>query len=208
MTEAEAAVFIQVMQGHTKDPAGLKAQMERWRRELGTGARGWLGSTGGVADDGTFVGVVRFDSPDAARRNSDRPEQTAWWRETEQMFDGGVTFHDCAQTETHGRGGSDDAGFVQVIQGRVTDVERMRQLNREMDDRIAEFRPDVIGSTTALHGDGGFTETVYFTSEAAAREGEHREVPPELRDVFEQEQNLMQDVTYLDLHEPWMMSPA
>ncbi len=201
-------MFIQIMQGRTRDPGRLKAQLERWRHDLAAGARGWLGSTGGVADDGMFVGVVRFASPEAARRNSERPEQGAWWRETEQLFEGDVRFRDCTETETHGRGGSDDAGFVQIMQGRVTDVDRMRELNREMDDKLARFRPDVIGSVTALHGDGGFTEAVYFTSEKAAREGEKKEMPPEMRDFFDKEAEVVRDITYLDLHEPWMMSPA
>ena len=29
--------------------------------------------------DGRMVALVRFDSEEAARRNSDRPEQGAWW---------------------------------------------------------------------------------------------------------------------------------
>lgn len=201
-------MFIQIMQGRTREPGRLKAQLERWRGELAGGARGWLGSTGGVADDGTFVGVVRFESPEAARRNSDRPEQGEWWHATEQLFDGGVQFHDCPDTETHGRGGSDDAGFVQIMQGRITDVGRLRALNEDMDETVARFRPDVIGSITALHGDGGFTEAVYFTSEDAARAGEAKEMPPEMRDFFDREAELVRDVTYLDLHDPWMMSPA
>lgn len=201
-------MFIQVMQGQVTDPPALKAQMDRWRTELGSGASGWLGMTGGVTDSGVFIGVVRFASAEDARRNSDRPEQTAWWNETSRLFDGQVTFHDCPETETHSGGGSDGAGFVQIIQGRVTDVARMRRMNREMDDRLREFRPDVIGSTTALHGDGGFTETVYFTSEAEAREGERKEMPAELREEFEQSMAVMQDVMYFDLRDPWLMSPS
>ena len=48
--------------------------------ELSPGAEGWLGGTYGMTDDGQFVGVVRFESREAAARNSLRPEQTAWWR--------------------------------------------------------------------------------------------------------------------------------
>ncbi|WP_331767590.1 hypothetical protein [Embleya sp. NBC_00896] len=186
----------------------MRGAIERWQRELAPGAAGWLGATGGVADDGTFVGVVRFESEDAARRNSDRPEQGAWWDATSKLFTGEVTFRDCPDVDVHLRGGSDKAGFVQVIQGRVSDVDRMRQLNRAMDDDLfVDFRPDVIGSTAALHGDGGFTETVYFTSETEARIGELREPPPQLREVFEEEMALISDLTYLDLRDPWLTSP-
>jgi hypothetical protein len=34
------------------------------------------------------------------------------------------------------------------------------------------MRPDVIGGIVARYGDGEFTQAVYFTSEAAARENE------------------------------------
>ncbi|MDI2126934.1 hypothetical protein [Yinghuangia seranimata] len=200
-------MFIQVIQGRVTDPAALKARLDRWQTEVGPGATGWLGATGGVTDKGVFVGVVRFASEEDARRNSDRPEQSAWWEETSKLFSGDVTFHDCPDVETHTGGGSDDAGFVQVIQGRVTDVERMRRMGREMDAQVRQFRPDVIGSTTALHGDGGFTETVYFTSEAEARAGEGKELPAELRQAFEESMAIMEDVAYFDLRDPWLRSP-
>lgn len=201
-------MFIQVIQGRVHDRAGMKAALDRWQRDLAPGATGWLGGTAGVTDDDKFIAVIRFESEGSARRNSDRPEQSEWWQETSRLFDGDPEFHDCADVQTHRRGGSDDARFVQVIEGQVDDVERMRRLNDDMDARMGGFRPDVIGSTTALHGDGGFTETVYFTNEAEARAAEGTEPPAELRELFEEGMGLMHDVEYLDLHEPWMMSPA
>ena len=70
-------MFIQVIQGKVADAEGLQAAMDRWVAELQPGAQGWLGSTGGFTDDGMFVSTVRFESQEAARRNSDRPEQGA-----------------------------------------------------------------------------------------------------------------------------------
>ncbi|MGA4543424.1 hypothetical protein ACPA54_25885 [Uniformispora flossi] len=199
-------MFVQVIQGGVSDAAALKAALERWKTELAPGAAGWLGSTGGVTDDGKFIALVRFESVDAARRNSERPEQAAWWNDVSSLFSD-VVFHDCAEVETHRAGGSDSAGFVQVIQGRVTDMPRMRALSREMDEKFGDFRPDVIGGITALHGDGGFTDSVYFVSEAEARAGESQEVPAELREVWDASTALMEDVSYFDLRDPWMMSP-
>lgn len=95
-----------------------------WRQEMGLTAQGWLGGTYGVTDDDRFIGVVRFESKEAAARNSTRPEQGAWWAETEKCFDGDVTFHDCTEAMMFLDGGPDDAGFVQVMQGRVEDPER------------------------------------------------------------------------------------
>ena len=73
----------QVIQGRTSDEAGLRAALDRWVEELAPGSIGWLGSTEGVTDDGTFIGVARFESAEAARRNSDRPEPGRWGAETE-----------------------------------------------------------------------------------------------------------------------------
>ena len=202
-------MFVQTIQGHIADAGEMKDSIDQWMRDLAPGARGWLGSTAGVASDGTFITVVRFESPEAARRNSDRPEQHQWWMETSKLFSGEVNFHNCEEVDQFGLGGSDDAGFVQVIQGRVRDVERMRELGRRMETAgMNEFRPEVIGGTVALHGDGGYTMAVYFTSEQAARQGERKEPPAELQALFEEEQQLHEgQPTYLDLSDPWLHSP-
>src|SRR3990170_4456014 len=108
-------MFIQVIQGKTQDPEGIRRQMDRWHQELRPGAKGYLGTTAGVGDDGKFISVVRFESEAAARSNSDRAEQGEWWAETEKYFDGEALFHDCTRVETFLQGGSDEAGFVQII---------------------------------------------------------------------------------------------
>ena len=87
-------MFVQVIQGRVGDVGAAKAQLETWKSDLAPGATGWLGSTGGVTADGRMVALVRFDSEDAARRNSERPEQGAWWDGMAACFDGEPTFHD------------------------------------------------------------------------------------------------------------------
>jgi len=204
-------MFVQVIQGHVSDVEELRAAMDRWVEQEAPGAIGWLGSTSGVTEDGTFIALVRFESEDAARRNSERPQQHQWWMETAKLFSGDVTFHDCREVLEFSGGGSDDAGFVQVIQGRVRDVERMRALNeqhKQYESVGAAFRPDVIGVITAMHGDGGYTSAVYFTSEAAAREGEGKEPPAELKALADEEMALHEgEPTFLNLPEPWLRSP-
>jgi hypothetical protein len=204
-------VFIQVIEGRISDQAGLRAAVARWVDELAPGATGWLGMTGGVTDDGRFIALVRFEDEESARRNSDRPEQDQWWSETAKLFEGEATFRDCTDTVVFGGGGSDDAGFVQVIQGRVRDVARLREISDRMEAEGAawsDYRPDVIGGVTALHGDGGFTTAVYFTSEAEAREGERKEPPAELKAVINEEMSLYEgEPTYYDLRDPWLLSP-
>jgi hypothetical protein len=77
----------------------------------------WLGSTAGVTRDGQALAVARFESPEAARTNGDRPEQTAWWEETAALFTSDPVFHDSTSVEVDLAGDPDRAGFVQVMQG-------------------------------------------------------------------------------------------
>jgi hypothetical protein len=200
-------VFVQVIQGRVSDAGQLRARMDQWVRDLSAGATGWLGSTIGVTADGTGIGVARFESPDAARRNSERPEQGQWWAETATLFDGDVSFHDCSEVHVFGRGGSDDAGFVQIIQGRYTDPAKAVELLQRSEQPLRELRPDVIGGELCLHGDGGFTQAVYFTSEAEARAGEHTQPPPEAQEMLDEEAAITTDLVFYDLTDPWLYSP-
>jgi hypothetical protein len=198
-------MFIQVIQGKTSDTAGLRRQLDQWTQELSSDAKGWLGTTGGVADDGTAFFAARFRDEKAARANSDRPEQGAWWTETEKYFDGDVTFRDSSDVDVTLVGGSDDAGFVQVMQGRAPNRSRLKELEAKFMPEMEKTRPDVIGSLRSWDGDH-FTDVIYFTSEAAARQGEasmDEDLPPEMAEF----ESLVQDLTFIDLKDPWLRSP-
>lgn len=130
-------MFIQVIQGKVKDVALLKRQMEAWRRDIKPGAKGFLGSTTGTTPDGRGITLARFESAAAAKANSERPEQGRWWAETASAYDGEPTFHDCSEVDTVFGGGSNEAGFVQVIQARAKDQQAMRSRNAEIGDRGA-----------------------------------------------------------------------
>lgn len=199
-------MFIQIIQGRCRDTDRLHQLTDEWQQSLGPTAAGWLGGTYGVTDDGEFVGVVRFESKDAARQNSDRPEQGEWWSRMQECFEGEVTFHDCDEAMLFLDGGSDDAGFVQVIQGRLTDPDRFRHFMEQPMDTLHEARPEIIGGTIAIDPDGYFTQTVAFRSEEEARAGEGKEMPAEVRQQMEEEMSSMSDVHYLDLHHPWFAS--
>lgn len=197
-------MFVQVIQGQVADDAGLRAAMDRWMRELRPGATGWLGSTLDITDEGMFVAVVRFESEEAARRNSERPEQDAWWADTRKCFEGDVTFFDSSDVMTWLAGGSDDAGFVQVIEGHLKNPRLMLSMMEKYSQQMHEARPEIIGATVAIHDDGEYVEMVYFTSEAEAREHEQIAPPAEMADLMAEE---MQDARFFDLHHPMMMSP-
>jgi hypothetical protein len=73
----------------------------------------------------------------------------------------------------------------------------------------AAFRPDIVGSVGIGHDGDAYTVVLYFTSEAAAREGEKKETPPELQAQMDEMGKLeVGEPTFLDLKDPWMNSPA
>jgi hypothetical protein len=202
-------MFVQVIQGNVSDPAALRAAFDRWREELAPGADGWLGSTGGVTEDGRFIGLARFESEEAARRNSDRPEQDAWWAETSKLFTGEATFQDSKDVVVDVSGDPDTAGFVQVMQGRSSDPARARELMGQDSTDWAAFRPEILGSVMIEHDDGAYTMAAYFTSEEAAREGEAKEMPPELQaQMAEMDKLSVGETVYFDLKDPWLHSAS
>jgi hypothetical protein len=203
-------MFAQVIQGTTRDADGVRAALDRWVEELRPGSVGWLGSTIGIADDGTFFALARFESAEAAGRNAQRPEQGRWWEETSRLFDGEVVFRDSEDVVVDLQGDPDRAGFVQVMQGRVTDPDRAKEVMARLPaDVMAEFRPDLLGSVMINHEDGAWTQVIYFTSEAEAREGEQKEPPTEFQHAMKEIDELsVGETTYLDLRQPLLQSPG
>ena len=201
-------MFVQVIQGQVDDAAKVRAAMDRWVQELAPGASGWLGSTAGVTEDGRFIALARFESEEAARRNSDRPEQDRWWSETSRLFTGEPSFRDSNDVTVDVAGEPDDAGFVQVMQGQGTDSDRAQELMSQNSEEWAAFRPDIIGSVAVGHEGGAYTMAMYFTSEAEAREGERKEPPPELQAQMDEMATLSVGVPeFFDLKQPWLYSP-
>lgn len=196
-------MFIQVIQGMCSDEATLRGHLDRWQQDLSPGAQGWLGGTYGMTDDGQFVGVVRFESREAAARNSLRPEQGEWWDAASRTFEGEIAVHDCDDVLMMLDGGSDDAGFVQVIQGRLADPQRFRRFMSQPMDALRMARPEIIGGTIAIDADGWFAETMAFRSEAEARAGEAAPMPEDMAEAFTREMEQVQDLRFLDLHHPW-----
>jgi len=201
-------MFMQVIKGRVADPARVKAALDRWAEELAPGAEGWLGTTAGVTEDGRFIAAARFESEDAARRNSDRPEQDRWWSETSRLFDGEPSFSDSSEVDVDTNGDPATATFVQVMQGRTSDPERARRMMSEDSTDWSSFRPDMLGSVAAGHDGGAYTMVMWFTSEAEAREGERKEPPPELKAQMEEMGSLsVGEPEFFDLRDPWMYAP-
>jgi hypothetical protein len=196
-------MFVQVIEGRVADQAGLRRSIDRWMADLRPGAVGFLGTTAGITDDGRCISLVRFESAASARVNSERAEQGQWWAETEKAFDGPVTFSDSDDVATFLAGGSDDAGFVQIMRGRG-DRSRIAALDAQFSEHAPTFRPDVIGGMRVWLGPDRYLEATYFTSEEEARANETKEPPPELVASMHEFEDLTKDVEFLDLHDPWL----
>ena len=202
-------MFVQVIQGQVADAEQARAAFDSWARHLAPGATGWLGSTAGVTEDGRLIALARFESEEAARRNSDRPEQGRWWAETAKLFSGEPTFKDSADVVPDVVGDPDTAGFVQVIQGQGSDPDRARELMSQDSTDWAAFRPDIIGSIAAAHDGGAYTMAIYFTSEEEARKGEQKEPPPEMQEMMKEMDSLtIGEPVFLDLRDPWLHAPS
>jgi hypothetical protein len=193
-------MFVQVIKGHTSDPAGLRAQLERWNTDLRPDAIGFEGGTVGIADDGTFIALARFADAAAAQRNSERPEQGEWWDATAKLLDGEASFRESSDTSMLFDGPSNDAGFVQVMEGSVHDRDEVEALETpEMLEMLRAARPDLLGGHRVWFGDGTYVDAAYFTSEAAAREGERS---TEFNEDAAAYGELFGETTYTDLRDP------
>ena len=176
--------------------------------ELGPSATGSLGSTSGITEDRRLFVLVRFESEEAAKANSDKPEQGQWWAEMEKLLDGEATFQDSAAVYVDTRGDLDSAGFVQVMDAQTSDLERSRQLMAETQEARVALRPDILGQVVVGHDDGKFTVVIYFVNEEAARRGERQEVPAELQNAMQEMMALGVGMPeFLDLRMPWLDSP-
>lgn len=192
--------FVQMIRGPLGDRDAALQLMERWERDLRSDAPGYLGSTAGVTSDGQFVLVARFEDDEAAARNAGRPQQNEWWNEFEATLGGPATFFESSDVDPSMGGGSDDAGFVQIMIG-TGEREEVRAAIGEAEDVLRSERPDILGGFTAWSGDR-FFDVAYFTSEAEARAGENKELSEEGRAVFERFGEVLNVEEYLDIPSP------
>ena len=202
-------MFVQMFTGQVSDAAAVRAVLEGWPEGAGRDARGWLGSTAGITDDGRLVALARFESQEAAQVNSERPEQGRWWDSLAANLDGEASFFESSEVDEDVVGDMDTAGFVQVMRGRVSDPARARELMNDDPAEWAGFRPEILGSLMLGHDDGEYVMAIYFTSEAEAREGEKKEPPAALAAQM-QEMGALEvgETTYYDLRDPWLQSPS
>jgi hypothetical protein len=193
-------MFVQVIKGRTKDAAGVRAHLDTWAAEVRPGATGLVGGTSGVADDGTVIGIVRFEDQAAAQANSDRPEQGEWWKGMEALLDGEATFRESTDTSALFDGPDQSATFVQIMEGVVPDRAKAEAAESpEMMAQLKQARPDLLGGLRIWFDGGAYVEAAYFTSEDDARKGE---TSSEFEPTQEEYGAMFGDVTYTDLRNP------
>lgn len=194
-------MFVQVIEGRTSDPAAIIEHGERWQRELRPGAIGYLGLTAGVTADGRSVAIVRFEDEAAARANSERPEQGAWFEGMAKLYDGEPTFTESSDITEWMGGGSNEAGFVQVMKSTGVDRAQVEKMD-EAFEPFADQRPDLLGGIRIWTGPDSCIDVAYFTSEEEARKGEKAEVPEEMKELMSGFEEGMGQTEYLDLIDP------
>ncbi len=202
-------MFVQVIQGQVRHKEPVYVELDVWIKEIAGSAEGWIGSTAGVTDDMRFIGLARWESADAARRHGARPDEQHWWSAFTELFDQPPTLRDTEDVVVDTPGDPDQARFVQVIQGRGSNPARARELMGSHPKEWAAFRPEILGSVACLYDEGGYTMAVYFTDEAAAREGERKQPPPQLQAEMDEMMSLSAgEPEFFDLREPWLHSPT
>ncbi len=205
--EEEVAVFVQVVLGRAADAAAVRRQWDRWATDLAPGAAGFAGATGGVTPDRRIVLIACFESEHAARANAERPEQDRWWAETVTGALADPEVLETADVTLHGEQGWETARFVQVMRAQVRDRRRFEAIEDEITPQFMQLRPDLLAAYRAWFPDGSVAAIDYFTSEAEARAGEHKEMPDVLGERFREWMSLLDDVEWFDLADPWTVTP-
>jgi hypothetical protein len=197
-------MFIQIVQGTCTSRREMRELTDAWCGDVAD-QEGWLGGTYGFTDDDRFVGVVRFTDGLACVRAANRPGASWYWARALELFDNSCEIHASDDITMMFTGGTDDASFVQVLQGRLRNAEKLRRLltDQQMTTMLHEARPEILGATLAIEADGTFTETVSFTDEFLARRGESIAMPEQVTAALH---DAIIELEYLDLREPWFAS--
>ena len=193
-------MHVRFIRAKVADVDGLRAHLERGEGQLTADAVGFLGSTAGITAKGDFVALARFDSAAAAAANRERIEAGEWWRELLTYLDGEPAVKETERVSVL-MAGSDDAGFVQIMEG-TGDPDALAALDEQFVAIAPEYRPDIMGGYRAYFADGTWADVAYFTSEAEARAGESREMPPEVAKLFEEFGRVAGITVYHDLNDP------
>jgi hypothetical protein len=197
-------MFVQVIEGHVRDADLFRQAGERWNTEVRPTARGFLGSMAGVDDDNHFVVMARFEDETSARASSESREQNEWFEGFRECLDEEPTFKESSDVDILFDGASDDAHFVQVMEGRANDRQKAAALESpEMLEQLHRARPDLLGGVRVWLPGDEFVDAAFFTSEEEAHENERK---AEFQEGGEQFADAFGEMTYINLKEPMLTS--
>ncbi len=119
----------------------------------------------------------------------------------QRQLAGSATVYSCTKVATFGHPRPENAGFVQVVQGRTAKLsEVMEKVAETEQHHIYEHDIDVTGGLIADHGEGGFSELIYYSSpEAAHQTGD---LPQTGVALVERLTGIIAGLRYLNLHDP------
>jgi hypothetical protein len=98
-------------------------------------------------------------------------------------------------------GGSNDAGFVQVMKSTGVDRSQVEKMDAAFEP-FADQRPDLLGGLRIWTGSDSCIDVAYFTSEEEARKGEQADIPDEMKKLMGEFEQALGKTEYLDLTHP------
>jgi hypothetical protein len=197
-------MFVEVVQGMATDPLKIHQLLDRWVIDVAPQAPGWHDTTAGVAADGRFIAMIRFDSTVAPIPGHDQ-----WRAETMDLLNGDTSHAVYDRVVVLKEGAVGTVGFVQFVLGRVHDLAAAETYLKDFDEIIAPRRPDSTGRLMASRDDGQFIGAFAFGSELAARSGEAQEVSPRIAEMKRRGAALGDGrAEYIDLTDPWVYLPV
>ncbi len=201
-------MLAETIRGWVSDPKAMGAAFDTWMREIAPGAKGLLGSTGGVTDDNELFILTLFKSEEEARANEARPEQGQFWAKVSNIFRSEPAIQTSTKVYSDTNGDLNSTGFVQIRFGQVSDGDRMLKLI-EGNSSFRTAHRDVLGIVGVVSDDGGFTSVVYFTSYEASRQlDEENDMPSDVRARGREIMTLLVgELEYQDLKNPWLGWP-
>jgi hypothetical protein len=198
------AMVVEIVQGMATDPLKVHQLLDRWAIDVAPQAPGWHDTTAGVAADGRFIAMIRFDSTVAPIPGHDQ-----WRAETMGLLNGDTSHAVYDRVVVLKEGAAGTAGFVQFVLGRVHDLAAAETYLKDFDEIVAPLRPDSTGRLMASRDDGQFIGAFTFSSEDAARAGETLEVSPRIAEMKRRGVALGDGrAEYIDLTDPWVYLPV
>ena len=194
-------MYLRVIRARTDDEGGTRKHWEAWQRRFGPDLVGAVGVVAGMSPEGAFTGALLFESSDAADYFSRTLVRSPEWTDLAASFDGPYIVEDFSAVDVIAADRWAEAGALQVVHGSMSDGAELLRLARLMAGPIEAGCPDIVASVLGVEGDR-FCHLILFVSRAEAEAHESAR-PDELTELTERWAELVSDLTFLGIDEPW-----